>query len=325
MTIGLIRTIRHGWMSAVLVIGAIVALSGCATPMFDPDVPSLQPKGTKQLMKPVVAVTDFENKSGFTGTWKLGSGMADVLVTELLDSDRIIVLERERLRDVIQELQLQNNNLFREEGKASLGRLKTAKYLLRGAVTDFTVTRDTSGWFGLSKTFSLWGRGQVARVTLHVLVVDVETGEVIGSFKSAGKASSGLFGGAVNYKDVNFGGEAFFRTPLGKATEEAMRSVVKRALKVIPDTYWEPRVALAEGGDIVVNGGENVGMRLGSRYSVRGEGRVITDPLTGDVIERREGPVKGYIEVTDVRAFSAHGRLLDGSAERGDRLEPLSP
>lgn len=319
-----IDIVCRGVVRALSVFLLLLVVS-CATPIISPRVTLPENQEGRGLIKPVVAVTDFENKSGFSGAWNLGTGMADMIVTELIDSKRFTVLDRKRIGDVVGELKLQNNPLFRSEGQVSQGRLKNARYLIRGAVTDFTVTRDTSGWFGYDNSFRLWGRGQVAKVTLHAMVVEVESGEVIGSFKATGKASSGLFGAQADYKKLNFGGQTFFQTPLGKATEKAMENIVSKAIKSIPKQYWLPRVAEVNGTSIIVNGGDNVQIEVGDQFRIVGEGRIVTDPVTGDPIEYRKGPLKGGIVIDSVLESSSHGQLIGGTAHRGDLLEFVEP
>lgn len=302
----------------------ILHFTGCATRYYETRDAREPIDGTPYLIRPVIAVTDFENKSGFSGSWNLGSGMAEVLITQLIDTDRAIVLERKHINDVISEINLQNSEMFRKENSAARGRLKTARYLIRGSITDFTVTRDTSGWFSSSSKNRFFARWQKARVTLHAMLVDVENGEVIGSVKKTGDASSGLFGGTVDYKNVTFGGDTFFRTPLGHATEEAMKKVVAGILNVIPPEYWRPIVADTDNGRAIINGGANVDMQPGSVFKALGPERIVTDPLTGEIIERRKGAVKGLVRITDVLANSSHGDIIKGTVSRGDWLEPVA-
>lgn len=309
---------------ACMLMAALMLAGGCATPYYEPAPPEPPPSAYRRIVKPVLAVTDFENKSGFSGAWNLGGGMSDVLVNSLLTDEKVVVLERRHLRDVVSELDLQKSDLFREEGRVSRGRLKTASYLVRGAVTDFTITRDQSGWFSVEGKGRLFGRGQKARVTLHAMLIDIENGEVIGAVKGTGSAGSSLFGGSFNYKKVNFGGESFFRTPLGKATGEAMDDVVRQLYRLIPVTWWQPMVAQADAQKVILNGGQNVGIEPGTQFMVMGESVVITDPLTGEVIERNRGPVKGRIMVTSVNQASSLARLIEGRAGRGDPLVPIA-
>jgi curli biogenesis system outer membrane secretion channel CsgG len=270
----------------------------------------------------VLAVSDFENKASFNGQWNLGQGMAEVLTAELVESERVEVLERQHLGDVVGEIVRQGQDLFRKEGKVERGRLKNAQYLVRGVVTDFTVTGDSSGWFAVS-SLTLRGRGSRARVAISLKVQDVASGQVISAVKTEAGVSAGGFGGAVNYKGVAFGGDAFFRTPLGKATEKATARAVKKILHDLPVQVWQARVAELGGGQVIVNGGENVGLREGDLFAVRGAPRDVTDPATGNVIESVPGSVTGRLLVKSVNETSAHAVLLQGAAQRGDFLEKV--
>lgn len=273
-------------------------------------------------MKPVVAVTDFENLANAQGQWNLGKGMADVLVTQMLETERVVVLERKDLKDVLDEIILQGGDLFRKEGKVDRGRLKNAKYLVRGSVTDFTETSEGSGWFGIS-WLRIFGRGSQARVAINIKVSDVESGEVVASVKAAKTVSAGGAGVEGRYKDVVFGGDAFFRTPLGKATEGAIHSAVRQILRDLPVNYWQPRIAESTGDSVVINGGKNVRVRIGDKFNVREAPRDITDPVTGNVIETVPGKVIGRVQVTKVNPASAYAVIDDGVAKRGDFLEAV--
>ena len=303
-----------------LAIFSLFIAAGCKT--VGPASGRTSPYRSSRVMKPVVAVSDFENLANGQAQWNLGKGMADVLVTQLLDTDRVIVLERKDLKDVLSEIVLQGGDLFRKEGKVDRGRLKNAKYLVRGVVTDFTETNESSGWFGIS-WLRILGRGSQARVAINIKVSDVESGEIVSSVKAAKTVSAGGVGAEGRYKNMTFGGDAFFRTPLGKATDGAIHLALRQILRELPTNYWQPRVAEFTGDTVVVNGGKNVRVRLGDKFFVRESPRDITDPATGNVIETVPGRVVGKIEVTKVNAASAYAVIEEGVAKRGDFLETV--
>lgn len=299
-------------------IGLFLLMSGCSVL-----VPSPGSSSSSRFIRPVVAVSDFENKAGFSGKWNLGDGMAEVMINELLESGEVVVLERKHLQNVVGELTLQKaRDLFRREGRVQPGRLKNARYLIRGVVSDFHVSGDKSGWFASGRG-SFWGRGSSAKVTLNTYLTEVETGQIIASTETTGKASRFGFGGEARYQDVAFGGEAYFKTPLGKATKKAMATAARILLKELPDSEWQGRVASGGPDLVIINGGENVRMELGERLLIRGQGREITDPVTGDVIQRVPGPVIGKLRVESVKPLSSEAVLLEGRAERGDIVERL--
>lgn len=295
---------------------ALAALVSCASPRGGR-------RGAREPMqRPVVAVVDFENKASFSGQWNLGEGMADMLVNKLMESERVVVLERQHIQDVVGEIVRQGQDLFRPEGRVARGRLKNAQYLIRGTVTDFTVTGDVSGWFG-APAAAVKGRGQRARVAMIVKVSDVASGEVLSAVKTEGEATAGGLGAAVNYKNVSLGGDAFFRTPLGRATEKALARAVKKILFDLPARPWQPRVAEVLDGRVVVNGGQDVGLRVGDEFVVRGAPREVTDPVSGNPIDVIPGKVSGRIRVEEVKATSAYGVFVEGAAGRGDVLEAV--
>jgi curli biogenesis system outer membrane secretion channel CsgG len=301
---------------------AATLLASCATPALKPyarQTPDLRPLRT---LRPVVAVTEFENRAGFSGQWHLGDGMADVLSSKLLDSGRVVVLDRRNLQDILSEIALQGRDLFRLEGRVDRGRLINARYLLRGVITDFTVTGDGSGWFGMPTVQSRFGI-QRSRVAVNIKISDVQTGEILASVQADGTASAGWFGGATQYKQVMFGGDAFYQTPLGRATEQATSRAVRRILEILPVEYWEPRVAEVDGPVVILNGGVNVDLRVGMEFLVREKPSDITDPIRGDVIEQLPGAILGRIRVVQIRPASARGELVEGRALRGAYLEPV--
>jgi curli biogenesis system outer membrane secretion channel CsgG len=312
-------------LAATALLAAAVAVSGCASAeKRQSDTYSVGLFRSTPRLKPVVAVMDFENRAGFTGQWNLGSGMADLLNAELLESSRIVVLERQHLGDVLNELNLQGGDLFRPEGRAARGRLKNAQYLIRGVVTDFTVTDDTSGWFS-TDSVSLRAGSSRARVAIAVRVYDVENGQVITTVKADADASAGGFGGSVKYQEISFGADSYFRTPLGRATERAIGKAVKKLLVDLPARPWEPRVAEVDGGTAFLNGGSTTGFQPGQVYLVREAGRTITDPDTGNVLDTLPGDILGKLVVETVTDTAAQARIVEGTARRGDFLERITP
>ena len=303
-------------------LGSSLLLPGCTSYRTRQ---SRRPRGANaDLLLPVVAVAEFENRASFQGQWSLGSGFADLLVAELLQTGDFVVLDRKHLGDVIRELNMQHNDAFRKEGRATPGRLKNARYLIRGTITDFTVVGDVSGWFGKTsrkKSAAVGGGGKSARVAVVLKVVDVESGEILTTVETYGRAGSGWFSSAVNYTGLSFGGQAFFRTPLGDATSEALKKAAQRLESVLPRKAWEPRVAAVEAdGRVLINGGTNVGVKAGQRFRVTAKGRVHTDPVTGNIVHQEAGPTVGEIVVESVLPQAAWARIHRGTAQRGQVL-----
>ena len=302
-------------MTRTLCLGVLVIfLGGCS--LFG--LPPL-PAGA---IRPSVAVTSFENRTGVEGQIQLGTGMADLLVSELVGSGHFEVLERQHLEPLVGEIQLQEADLFRSEGKVARGNLKNARYQIRGVVTDFTHVRGGAVDFFI-KRLIFGGRGYTAQVGLTLSIVDIESGKVVASVQSAGDASAGSAYLEAGYSDIGFGGDAFFRTPLGHATRDAIRDALHKIIDSIDYDYWRPTIAAVSPERIVVSGGASRGIRLGDVFDVRETPRTITDPQTGDVITELAGEIVGTIRITSVEEEAAFAEVVEGDGfQRGQRLLP---
>jgi len=294
----------------------LLVLGGCSTVRIG------LPRPDRNTIKPVVAVSSFDNRSGFAGRWELGSGMADLLVSELVQTERLVVVERRHLDRIVGEIVRQKDRLFRPEGKVDEGRLKNAQYLIRGVINDFS--QIGGGGLGLAiRNFLFMGRGHTARVAITLTLVDIETGEIIDSVQCAAKVLAREAFIEGKYKNIAFGGDAFFKTPLGTATARAIRQGMQGILKKMPRRQWEPMIASVAGGQIVLNGGRDRRFRAGTLYAIRAEGRPVTDPSTGDLLSMIPGPVLGTIRVIRVEKSISYAEVVRGGGfERGQRLMP---
>jgi len=293
------------------------AMSGCMTGRVPPLPPNAVP--------PRVAVASFENRSSFEGQWKLGPGMADLLVSELVDSRNFVVLERGSLDKVVDELARQKHRLFRPEGRVEEGRLDNAHYLIRGVITDFSQSSGGSFWLGLRHLFIDSG-GYTARVGMTLTIVDIESGRIVDSVQCSGKAKAGDAYAKGSYKGIQFGGRSFFQTPLGIATASAIRQGLHGIVKKMPRKTWMPMIAEVDGSRIVLNGGRERGLRTGEVYQVRGEGTLVTDPLTGDILDVLPGALVGTVRIMEMRDQVSVAELVSGHGfARGQTLErPLA-
>lgn len=268
-----------------------------------------------EYIRPVIAVSSFDNKSGFSGQWSLGTGMADLLVSELVGAENFIIVERKYLNEVVGELEMQSDKYFRAEGKISQGRLKNARYFIRGVINDFSQVGGGSLGIAFRKLL-FGGKGYKARVALTLTIVDIENGEIIDSVQAEGTARAGETYVKGNYKDVSFGGDQFFKTPLGVATSNALRRGIKGLVEKMPRTEWQPMIAaVIDNGRIIINGGDNREIEKDTIFCVRGEGVAVNDPVTGDVIKIVPGSTIGSVKVTEVEDTIAYAEVVDGDAK----------
>ncbi|NQT93117.1 MAG: hypothetical protein HQ559_10180, partial [Lentisphaerae bacterium] len=209
---------------------------------------------------------------------------------------------------------------FRQEGKVDGGRLKNAHFLIRGVVSDFSQIGGGS-FFAFVRNLFIRSMGNRARVAMTLTVVNVESGEIVGSARCSGMTYTSRAFLKSRYKNVDFGGDTFMRTPLGTATTKAIRRGVRGVVKTVPITYWQPMIADVMGTRIVLNGGKDRGITVGREFGVRGEGRTVTDPATGDVLSVIPGPALGHVRVTQVLDKISYAEIVRGRGlQRGQRL-----
>jgi len=251
--------------------------------------------------------------------------MADLLTSELVRSGNFVVVERQHLDKVLGEISRQKAKHFRAEGKVADGRLKNAHYLIRGVINDFSQIGGGS-LFVIIRNLFLRSKGNRARVALTLTVVNVESGEIVNSLQCGAMAYATHGYAKGRYRNVDFGGDAFLKTPLGVATVNAIRRGVRGVVKKVPRTYWEPMIADVSGRRIILNGGRNRGYKAGQQYEVRGSGKPVTDPVTGDLLSIIPGAVVGTIRITQANEKIAYGQILRGTAfQRGQRLKRIKP
>ena len=295
----------------------LAALTGCSSM-------SWSARKDYKYDKPALAVITFDNRSNAPLNWKLGESVAELLSDSLYRTGQFRVLEREHLDAVMEEQQLQNAGITRDERKVPVNRLKNARYLVKGSITEFANVNQSGLDLGIGSV-RLGGGGMHAVVGIALKVTEVESGEILFSQVVTGKTYVGEAAAATNYKDVSFGGTHFFQTPLGEALREALDEGVASISEVLGQNLWRPTIASIDNRTIMLSGGKDRRMKIGTRWHVRRGGDVVRDPDTGDLLGRATGDVIGTLLILEVADRYSVASILDGEGfERGQKLEPIS-
>lgn len=178
-------------------------------------------------------IGDGDQQIAYAFTSEVGSGMADMMVTGLLNTDRFRVLET---RDMA-SLEREQAYLGEEAQDAMAG----ADLVVTCAVTSVEPDAGGVGGGALNAIGSLVGAGggiQQAEVELDIRLVDVETREILTSFQANGSATDaavlGLLGG---------GGTAgllggYSNTPIEGAVKKAIWWAAEELAKTTPEEYF---------------------------------------------------------------------------------------
>ena len=203
-----------------------------------------------------IAVADFEDKMSSSGQYRAeyGRGMADMLATALFNSNRYIVLERQKLSYVIAEQDLGASGRIKRQTAAPIGELEGAELLVVAAVTGFdpgvsggggSLGAALGGLFGggAAAIGSLAGGVRTAHIAIDVRVVDTKTGRVVAANSVQGSASefSGSLGIAGTPFSAALGG--FSKTPMEKAIRDVIETSVNFVASKTPRQYFRASAA----------------------------------------------------------------------------------
>ncbi len=270
--------------------------------------------------KKSIAVMDFENRSGFSGEWTLGDGMSDMLTTALVQANRFIVVERPKIAKILQEQDLTASGRTAKVDVARIGKLIPAQIGVTGAVTEFSFEKQKTG---IGFEYKHVGVGFVtgaAHVGINLRMFDTTTGQVLFSERVEKKASyTGIEADYTN-KSLAIGGEHFQKTPLGKATHEAINDAVYRIALNMQKVPWKGSIVMVQGEKIIINCGKREGIVPGQKFIVYSKGEELTDPETGEILGAEESRA-GSVSVVQVKEKYSYAAIDEGeSFKRGDIL-----
>ncbi len=178
--------------------------------------------------KPRLAIRAFENKAGGSVP---ASAITEMMTTELFNARLFSLMERERLRDVGEEIRLGQSGLVDSSTAPEVGKIRGAQYTLTGAVTEFfyntgggAVIVPGAGGAALASN--------TAYVTLDIRIIDNTTSEVVYAAVERG-ASNRTLGGAV----TAYGGFGAGKT--GGILAGATRKAVMKHVESMKALSWE--------------------------------------------------------------------------------------
>jgi len=233
----------------------ITSLVGCAGLQIQPTAQVDNTAGAAPLPpysgpKARLAVADFDVKAA-KATGEIGSGLREMLVTALINSNRFSVLERQALEAVMQEQELSISGAAQQgAGGPQRGQIKTAELIITAAVTEFEPAASGGaagigggGGVGSGILGGLLGATlNKAHMALDIRIVDTSTSEVLAATRVQGQASDiagGFMGGFLGSWGLGGGLSAYANTPMEKAIRICIIEAVRYISQAIPPTYYK--------------------------------------------------------------------------------------
>lgn len=254
-----------------------------------------------------IGVVDFENKALYAQE-RLGSIASDILITELVKSDKFIVVERDKLAKLLEEQKLGLSGSIDPGTAAKAGRVLGLKAIVTGSVTQFGVKTEGTEYVVTQS------KKQIAEATVDIRVVDVETGQVLLADSGKGVAQK------TKRQVVGLGGRGGYDETLeGEALRAALVKFVDNIVSQVSRKPWSCKVAEVQNGQIYLDAGLASGLKAGLKLTAYRAGKEIISPTTGLVLGQTEEEI-GQIKIA--RFFGEDGsiaELLKGeSPARGD-------
>lgn len=256
----------------------------------------------------------------------VGGAVAAMMTTALQESGLFIVVERAALSSLVTEQELATSGVAAGTAAPKPGKVAPAQYIVVGAVTEFS-QGDSGGGLGVGGTGGGLGGGLAlgrnkGRFAVDLRVVDTTTGEVLKAFKVVREVKSTTFGVTANKGALAVNSNAFWKTPLGLATREAVDGAVAKIAEALSGGPWRGQVVEVEGGQVIVNAGEEAGVKVGDQMTVERVGKTLTDPGTGQILSQSRIQL-GTVSIQSVEARIATGRFSPSGSTapvRGDFL-----
>lgn len=270
-----------------------------------------------------IAVLPFDDGS-IQKTWgeeySLGKGVADELVTYLLETKRFRIIEREEVDRVLKEQNLGKDGLTDPRTAAKVGKILGVQYLVIGRITEFTTKEDDDilanpndeNPMGMVITTS------TSRVAIDARMVDATTAEILTSVRGTGEKKTVDVGIISKQGGMYFGDKDFEKSDLGKALRMAVvstaRQLAVKAYEGMTTVKLSGMIAYVGPDRIIINIGEKDGVEPGMIFKVARKLETIKDPITGEVIGEATEPI-AEISVVKVKNNSAtcvlHTKLSD--------------
>jgi curli biogenesis system outer membrane secretion channel CsgG len=269
-----------------------------------------------------MAIFTFKNNSG-NSLYEIEEAVTDMFIAEISKNSLFRIVERQRLKEVVDELKLSMVGILDPETSIEVQKLIGARYLVFG-----TITR--CGYEQNQKSFFVDSVSHKTIVELVVRVVDAETGQTIGGAEGAGMArrgsskfdpqSIGLQIKLADKKMKPLGGGTTALEQSGLVAEAAYYAV-KQLSKGMADVFpLEGYIIKVKGSEVLIDlNGELV--NGGMKFEVLRVGEEIFHPITKKRLGQEVKKV-GTIKVTETSDRFSYAKIVKGKKEIavGDKI-----
>lgn len=261
---------KKNFIGIAIILFAISCTTQKSIVRVEPQVQEI--KQEEQSLKRKVAIARFSNETEYAkGVFydkandPVGKQAVDILSTKLASTNKFILLERQDMDKILEEMKIAGNEGFQKVG---------ADYLIVGSITEFG--RKNVGdvnVFSRTKT-------QTVQAGVSIRLIDVSTGQIIYSEEAKGEAET------LNKTVMGLGERTDYDATLSdKAISAAISKLVENIINNCMDRPWKSYFLSYDENGIIISGGKNQGLKVGDIYDVIEKGKSVKNPQTGMLIE----------------------------------------
>lgn len=181
--------------------------------------------------QPRLAVRSFEDR---TQEQDASAGaVMDMMVTELEKAGIFELVERESFNDIAEELELSQSGLVDPSMVLEVGKIHSAQYTMRGAITVYFYNEKKSGF---SIIIGSVAEAKTAYVNLDIRIIDNTTSKVIYSAVKQGQAKQTSKSSGLEFQQFFVGSK---NKTYGGALGLATRDAVMQHVSALKKRTWE--------------------------------------------------------------------------------------
>jgi curli biogenesis system outer membrane secretion channel CsgG len=246
-----------------------------------------------------VAILGFDESAVRTQNHQIGQRVTDQLISQLAGTGNYEIIDREHLQSIVQEQNLGYGSRFDTAGAAKLGKLANANLLIIGQVDNFSATDTTQTKQGFTGAKIIQNGDVTLRVTARIIQVDTAAilqapsaqSEQKGILSQSTYGQAGIIGMAANAHAAPANISSIDKLIDGAVSDVSTQLAAKISATALamPTTVVIPKFVGVEEGLVVLNKGQNAGLKVGDQFDVsRLTDTGLKDPDTGQPIVHKK-------------------------------------
>lgn len=244
----------------------------------------------------VLPITSVASGYSWRSDSPLSVAATDLMINALVNSGRFHVFERSKLDAVLQEQDFQNfSGLVDQSTAVQLGKMIGVGVIVTGTITSVSINSSSGFQIGPVNI-----KKSSTKVSMTIRFIDVTSGEIIYAASESGKDSTSSVSAKLPTSvtgSIGFSEESV--ADILTVIEEICNDVVGVFIEKMDEKIAEIEDTLLEGYVVKVNStssgnltyiyinlGKNSTVKVGDKILIYGEGEIIRDPKTNEILDR---------------------------------------